>query len=252
VDLLVEIAPNVYKDYVTGDKKGVKQLLVQCQNALYGTMVASLLYYRKFFKSLLDISFTLNPYDPCVANKIIEGKQMTICFHVNDCKLSHRNRKVMDRMIKYLRQEYKSIFEDGSGEMTVSRGKIHTYLGVTLDFIITGQVRISMFDYVEEILTAFDKVEPKGTGTKASAAPTNLFKVDKDCKKLPPNKVVEFHSLVARTLCATKRDRPDTCTSVVLLTTRVRTPNKDNWSKLTHMMRYIRGTCTLPLILSSN
>jgi len=90
VDILVDIAPDVYKSYVTTDKKGVKQLLVQCQNALYGTMVASLLYYRKFVKSLKSIGFELNPYDPCVANKMIDGKQMTICFHVNNCKLSHR------------------------------------------------------------------------------------------------------------------------------------------------------------------
>jgi hypothetical protein len=43
VDILVEIAPYVYKYYIWKDKKGSKQLLVQCQNALYGTMVASLL-----------------------------------------------------------------------------------------------------------------------------------------------------------------------------------------------------------------
>jgi hypothetical protein len=51
VDILVEISPDVYKSYVSKDKKGSKKLLVQCQNALYGTMVASLLYYRKFVKS---------------------------------------------------------------------------------------------------------------------------------------------------------------------------------------------------------
>jgi hypothetical protein len=56
----------------------MKQLLVQCYNALYGTMVARLLYYRKFIKSLTDIDFLINPYNPCVANKNIEGEQMTI------------------------------------------------------------------------------------------------------------------------------------------------------------------------------
>jgi hypothetical protein len=50
VDILVEIAPTSTSP-VSIDKKGRKQLLVQCQNALYGTMVASLLYYRKFVKS---------------------------------------------------------------------------------------------------------------------------------------------------------------------------------------------------------
>jgi hypothetical protein len=74
-----------------------------------------------------------NPYDPCVANKIIEGKQMTICFHVDDCKLSHCKKTVMDQMIRYVWQEYESILEDGYGEMTVSRGKIHKYIGMTLD-----------------------------------------------------------------------------------------------------------------------
>jgi hypothetical protein len=166
VDILVEIASDVYKPYVTTDKKGVKQLLVQCKNALYGTMVASLLYYRKFTKSLIDIGFEINPYDPCVANKTIEGKQMTVCFHVDDCKLSHVMRKVMDEMIEWLRQEYESIFEDGSGQMTVSRGKVHKYLGMTLDYTVRGQVKITMIDYVEEILTAFDKAEPMGGGTR--------------------------------------------------------------------------------------
>jgi hypothetical protein len=41
--------------------------------------------------------------------------------------------------------------------MTVSRGKMHKYLGMTLDNTVHGQVKITMFGYVDEILTAFDK-----------------------------------------------------------------------------------------------
>ena len=252
VDILVKIDSDAYKSYVTTDKKGTKQLLVQCQNALYGTMVASLLYYRKFTKSLTSIGFELNPYDPCVANKIIEGEQMTICFHVDDCKLSHKDKKVNDRMIKWLRQEYESIFEDGSGKMTVNRGKVHKYLGMTLDYTVRGRVKITMFDYVDEILAAFDKADPQGGGTKTSAAPDGLFKIDEDCEKLSQDKAVEFHNLVAKTLYATKRARPDTCTAIAFLTTRVRAPDKDDWAKLAHLMKYLRGTRTLPLILSAN
>jgi hypothetical protein len=252
VDILVEISSDVYKSYVSKDKKGSKQLMVQCQNALYGTMVASLLYYSKFVKSLTDIDFVMSPYDPCVANKMIEGDQMTICFHVDDCKLSHRKTKVMDSMIEYLRQEYESIFEDRSGAVIVSRGKIHKYIGMTLYYTVRGQVKITTFDYVDEILTAFDKAEPKGGGTKTSAAPDSLFKVDENCEKLKQDKAVEFHNLVAKTLYSTKRARPDTCTAITFLTTRVRAPDKDDWNKLIHLMRYIRGTRTMPLILSAN
>jgi hypothetical protein len=136
--------------------------------------------------------------------------------------------------------------------MTVSRGKVHTYLGMTLDYNTPGQVKISMFSYVAEILTAFDKADPKGTGTKTSAAPADLFKIDEDCEKLDAKRATEFHNLVAKTLYATKRARPDTCTAVAFLTTRVREPDNDNWAKLAHMMKYIRGTKELPLILSAN
>ena len=112
VDILVVIATDVYTLYVATDKKGVKQFLVQSQNALYGTMVANLLYYRKFTKSLTDVGFKINPYDLCVANKMIDGKHMTICYHVDDCKLIHRRSNVSDRMIKCLRQEYERISKD--------------------------------------------------------------------------------------------------------------------------------------------
>ena len=179
-------------------------MLVQFQNALYGMMVVSLLHCRKFTKSLTDVGFKINPYDPCVANNMIDGQQMTIFYHVEDCKLSHRRSKVTDRMIKWLRQEYKSIFEYGSGKMEVSRGKVHKYLGMTLDYTVRGQVKITMIDFLDKFLTYFGKTEPKGGGKKTSAAPENLFNVDKYFKKLPQSKTVQFQKLVAKTLYGTK------------------------------------------------
>ena len=45
VDVLVEIVPDIYGPYVITDKKGVKILILRCHNAIYGTMVASLLFF---------------------------------------------------------------------------------------------------------------------------------------------------------------------------------------------------------------
>jgi hypothetical protein len=98
--------------------------------------------------------------------------------------------------------------------MTVSRGKIYKYLGMTLDYTICDQVKTTMFDYIDDIITDFDKAEPKGGGTKTSAAPDSIFKVDESWAKLAQNKAVEFHNLVAKTLYAIKRARSDTCTSI--------------------------------------
>jgi len=105
----------VYGSYVSTNKSGQKVLLVQCLNAAYGTMVAALLYYKEFVNSLTKQGDKINPYDGCVANKVIKWKQKTICFHVDDCKISHESSKVIDDTIDWLRSEYESIFEDGSG-----------------------------------------------------------------------------------------------------------------------------------------
>ena len=74
---------------------------------------------------------------------------MTIFFHVDDCKLSYKSSRKMDRMIEYLRKEYESIFEDGSGKMTVKRGKVHEYLGMKIEYSEPGQAKVAMLNYVE-------------------------------------------------------------------------------------------------------
>ena len=251
VDMLLKIAPEVYQSYVTIDKKGNKQLLVECLNALYGTMMASLLFYQKFTNSLKEKGFVMNPYDACVWNKQINGKQCTICFHVDDGKISHSSSKVVDEVIEWLRRDYESIFEDGSGKMKVCRGKKHKYLGMILDFSISRQVRISMVDYVNEIIDAWDKapklsdngfklVESKrAKRAKTCAAPEDLFKVDKDATKLDTEQSTAFHNIVAKALYMVKRARPDGSVLIVFLTTRVRAPDVDDYRKLGHFIEYL-------------
>ena len=46
------MALDVYGHYVSVTKTGQKILIVECLNAVYGTMVVALLYYKKFAKSL--------------------------------------------------------------------------------------------------------------------------------------------------------------------------------------------------------
>ena len=139
-------------------------------------MIASLLCYRKIVESLTDIGFSLNPCDPCVANKFVDGNQMTICFHVDDCKVSHIDPKAVDQIVKCLRSKYESIFEDGSGRMNVKRGKIHNHLGMTLDFTVKGQVSVSMFDCVDDILNTFKSVCSNDRGIKSTAAPKKFVR----------------------------------------------------------------------------
>jgi hypothetical protein len=202
-------APDVYGPYVSTNKAGQKVLLVQCLNVVYGTMVAALLYYKKFVKSLTKQGYKINPYDGNVATDVIKGKQVMICVHIDDCKISHKSSAVINDTIAWLRLEYESIFEDGLGQMKVHWGKTHKYLGVSLDFSHKGQCRVTMHDYIDGILQAYNlAIKDHDDGyqivwkrhTKTSAAPDNLFVVNEDCKNLSNEAAAAFHTIMAKAL----------------------------------------------------
>jgi hypothetical protein len=143
----------------------------------------------------------------------MKGKQCTICFHVDNCKISHVILKVINNMIAWLRQEFKSIFTDGSGKMKVARGKMHKYLGMTLDFATAKVVKVTMIDYINEIIKTWNRAcKEFDNGFEflanrkriATAAPEDLFKVDKYALKLSPLEAKSFHSMIAMMLYVTK------------------------------------------------
>jgi hypothetical protein len=125
VDILVEKNPERYTGYVVYEN-GKKVLYVIILKAIYGMLQAALLWYKKLRADLEAIGYTFNNYDPCVANKIINGKQMTVRFHVDNTMSSHEDSKVNGDFLTWLNSMYGEI-----GEVTCTRGKVHDYLGMT-------------------------------------------------------------------------------------------------------------------------
>ena len=62
-------------------------------------LVASLLWYKKFTEDLKGAGFVFNPYDPCVANKMYNGRQLTTAIHVDDNKVSCEDPKALERPV---------------------------------------------------------------------------------------------------------------------------------------------------------
>jgi len=77
-------------------------LYVQLKKALYGTLQTALLFWKLLSETLQEWGFVLNPYDKCVANKNIERKQCTIIWHVDDLKISHADKNVVENILKKL------------------------------------------------------------------------------------------------------------------------------------------------------
>ena len=91
-----------------------------------------------------ELGFELNPYDKCVANKVINGSQCTILWHVADLRLSHLKQEVLEMIVKQLEERYGQ-----EKELSITRGEVHDYLGMTIDYSEPGKVQFKMDDYVE-------------------------------------------------------------------------------------------------------
>jgi hypothetical protein len=69
-------------------------------------------------------------------NKMIEGKQCTILWHVDDIKLSHVDDEVNEEIIEKLNGVYGK-----EAPLVVTRGKVHDYFGMTLDYSVDGKIQ---------------------------------------------------------------------------------------------------------------
>ena len=67
-ELLVKLDPKLYRKYVQIEK-GKQVLYVELKKALYGTLRAALLFWKKLSAKLQEWGFVINQYDWCVANK---------------------------------------------------------------------------------------------------------------------------------------------------------------------------------------
>ena len=60
------------------------------------------MFYKNLVGDLETYGFRINPYDPCVANKMIGGKRLTVCWHVDDLKISCVDTNNVTKMIQWL------------------------------------------------------------------------------------------------------------------------------------------------------
>ena len=147
VDFMCEANPK-YREYICYEN-GVKTLYLKLLRALYGCIESALLWYELFVSKLEKMGFILNPYDKCVANKIIDGKQCTISWHVDDNKVSHADPNVVSNLIR----ESEKFF----GTFAVTRGNKHRYVGINIALRKDKKIEVDMIDEIKSIIEDFSE-----------------------------------------------------------------------------------------------
>ena len=78
----------------------------------------AMLLYKNLRRNLEEIGLEINPYDPFLANIMINSSQMTVCWNVDDLKVSHKEESDVDAFV----MKICNIF---GNDTKVSRGKLH-------------------------------------------------------------------------------------------------------------------------------
>jgi hypothetical protein len=192
-EMMVQIAPEIYRKYITLNKKGTKILYVKLQKALYSLMRASLLFYCKLRKEFEEYGLKVNPYDPHVANMITKsGKQLTVVWHIDDLMGLCEDNFELTKFLGYLGSIHGT-------ELSMHTSKKHNYLGMDMEFNNNGTLGVSMITYLKNIIKQFPEVI---NGKAKSPAAEHLFMVrdKKETKFLKEDQALAFHHTIAQLL----------------------------------------------------
>ena len=161
-----------------------------------------------------------------------------------DLKISHVDGNVNCKILTILQQEYGK-----EALIPCTTGKIHDYLGMTIDYSTPGKVVFRMNDYIDCMMNECPEELLKGN--PAGPAANHLFDINPECEKLSSVEANEFHHFVVKLLYLAKWTRPDILLAVAFLCTRVKRPDQDDYKKLGHCLSYVQGTKELCLTLEA-
>ena len=128
----------MYQPYIT--YKGRQPVLyTELDKALYGMLQAALLFWQKLSIFLTEKhGFVQNEYDWCVINKIVSGKQCTVAWYVNDIKMSHKTKQVLEDLLALLNNEFGK-----EAPSLLPKGRYMITLGMVIDYTAPGKVKSS-------------------------------------------------------------------------------------------------------------
>ncbi len=170
---------------------------------------------------------------------------MTICWHVDDLFIGHKDYQAKSNIIQWLQTQYKT----PDKPLQATCGSVNDYLRMNINFSNPGNVSFGMILYIKNILNKFPKLV---TGVASTPAADHLFKIcaPSDAHCLPESQAIAYHHTMAQLLFISQVCH-NIQTAVAFLTIRVKTPGKDNGGKLKCVLKYLNGTGCLKVTLSA-
>jgi hypothetical protein len=199
------------------------------------------LWYELFTSVLSAKGFILNPYDLCVANATINGKQCTVMWYVNNMKVSHIDPSVVTSIL--------NLMESRFGKMAITRRRVHHFLGMDITYQNDGTASIHMPTYIQDPIDASGLMINTNVPTPCAST---LLLIDPLSPALSAKHSDLFHRTVAKLIYVGTCTRTNILLALAFLCSCVSHPTEQDEHKLSHLLQYLRATKAMALTLGAN
>ena len=223
--------------------EGMENKVLKLKKALYGLKQAGRAWNKKLTKWLTEYGFGVSTSDPSLfmMKRVIDDYEHTIRLnvHVDDAFAMYTSEQWYQEFKTELQQEF-----DLS-----SSADSDVFLGITIDRLRDGAIKISQQRYVDDIVASF-----LGDGDKVSKVPYVVsWKLSKDMgpqttKEKKAMEEIPYRRLIGMLLHLANCTRPDISAAVGILGKFNANPGMKHWKAALEVVKYLKGTANYGVV----
>lgn len=214
-------------------EEGKEHLVCHLRRSIYGLKQSARVWNKTIHQVLTDADYVQSKNDPCLYILEKDGKFCYILIYVDDVIMASED----DKMLTKCEQVLSAKFE------IKNLGDIQNYLGLQVKRDPNGNFALNQKQYIMKIIKDFGMIE-----AKTSNIPINVsYGKNGNSELLMDNE--NYRKLVGCLLYIAVNTRPDISASVTILAQKVTKPTQEDWNELKRILRYLKGTADLSLML---
>ena len=226
IDILsTEFQPGTFDEFLQDDGS----IVVKLKKALYGLKQSGRAWYELLSKFLIEQGYVRSEVDKCLFSKI-QGDHVThVAIYVDDLLMAGNDQAEIESLTTALRDRFK--------EITVQEGANISFVGMEIQTMDNGDIRLRQRGYITDVIKHFGVLEHEFeihpcSGNIMSAASA----AEADCD------VTKYKSGVMKLMYLSTRTRPDIAFVVSALASRAENPKTSDWSRLLHVTKFLNKT----------
>lgn len=217
-------------------EEGKENHVCLLRRSIYGLKQSARIWNKAIHQVLLDAGYTQSKNDPCLYTYSLKGKFCFVLIYVDDLIIASKYTELMSACEEILNAKFK----------IKNLGEIQNYLGLQIKRNENGDFAINQAEYILKVINDFGLAN-----AKISEVPINIsYGKGAESEMLINNE--KYRQLIGCLLYISVNTRPDISASVSILAQKVSNPNEEDWNELKRVLKYLKGTANLSLLLGKS